>query len=298
MRRRSENCLAQIKTLLPKIEDDLYIAYHLTLADAEYLTSLFEEIRTEFALMVDENGWMDDHTKFYAKQKLSNMKAHIGDKELKSERVQELRTAINENDYVNNLIAIGNFFWKKIIQDMNKPKDRWSGENIDNAFYSPTRNEVQINTGLLKGFGYNIDMPKAILYGGSVSTTLGHELTHGFDDNGKNYGRLGNLFSWWEDVADAAYRSQSKCMVKQYNDFKIHHNGTAYSANGESTLGENIADSGGAKLGYRAFLKYLEKNEHKCLNSVDFSPKQLFWIGLAQDWCIFTGFDYETSFEG
>jgi len=181
---------------------------------------------------------------------------------------------------------------------MNKRKDQFAGENVNNAFYSPSKNEVQINTGLLKGFGYNIDMPKGILYGGCVGSTLGHELTHGFDDDGKNFGRLGNLFSWWEDVADAAYRSQSKCMVKQYSDFKIHHNGSAYSANGESTLGENIADNGGAKLGYRTFLKYLEENEHKCLDSVDFSPKQLFWIGWAQDWCIMSEFDYETSWEG
>ena len=154
------------------------------------LNSLFEDIKTEFALIVDENEWMDEQTKFYAKQKLSFMEAHIGDKELKSERVQELQTAIDENDYVNNLIAIGNFFWKKIIQDLNEPKRRPYGENDPNARYFSRSNELQIYTALLKLLEYNIDVPKALIYGGFV-TIVGHEMTHGFDDDGRFYGRHG-----------------------------------------------------------------------------------------------------------
>merc|ERR1719309_240837 len=111
-KQRSENCLAQIKTLLPKIEDDLFIAYNLKQAEVDELMSYFESIKTEFAIMIDENEWMDDKTKFYAKEKINAMKAHIGDKIWKSERVQELQTSITENDYVENVLAIGNFFWK------------------------------------------------------------------------------------------------------------------------------------------------------------------------------------------
>jgi len=206
---------------------------------------------------------------------------------LKQKNVEELKALITNDNYVMNLLAIGNFFWKRVIQDMKKPKDIFTDEAVNNAFYAPYANEIQINTGLLQDFGYNLDMPRPIIYGGCVGSTLGHELTHGFDDNGKKYGKHGNLFLWWERSSDRAFKMKTDCMVKQYDNFKINYDGGAYTIDGTNTLGENIADNGGVKLGYRTFLKHLETNQGQCLSSLDFTVKQLFWIGWAQDWCQF-----------
>ena len=141
--------------------------------------------------MIDKKSWMDKTTKLHAHEKLNAMKANIGKKTFETKNLEELKALIANDNYVMNLLAIGNFFWKRVIQDMKKPKDIFTDETVNNAFYAPYANEIQINTGLLQDFGYNLDMPRPIIYGGCVGSTLGHELTHGFDDNGKKYGKHG-----------------------------------------------------------------------------------------------------------
>ena len=136
---------------------------------------------------------------------------------------------------------------------MRAPKDAFSGEALDNAAYSPLFNQVQIYLGLIKGsgIGYSKDLPRALMYGGFISSTLGHELTHGFDNEGRKYDKDGDIRDWWDEQSKKEFDEKTKCMVEQYNDFTFNINGTNYTVNGGNTIGENTADNGGIKIGYR-----------------------------------------------
>jgi len=286
-KKRSENCLQQINAFFPRVMDDLYIAVNLDKSEVYDIKQLIEGLKVEFEELIHETNWMDAKTKWNAIEKLKEVKGNVGELNLKHQNMNALTKLITDDKYIDNIIAIGNYFYKTAIQDMNKPKDLFGDELYFNAFYSPPSNQIQINAGLLKFMGYNIDIPRPIIYGGIVGSLLGHELTHGFDDRGKTYGKYGNHFSWWEETAEKAYEARTQCLINQYNNFKIIHNGTEYTTNGTICSGENISDNGGIKLGYRAFMKYLATHTEECLPDLDFTPKQLFWIGAAQMHCDF-----------
>merc|ERR1712002_1332763 len=166
------------------------------------------------------------------------------------------------NDYVGNVLAIGKYKWETELNTFFEEKKIFNDgdEDENNAFYSPTYNNVIIKTGLINGFidlGFSIGFPISILYGGFVASTLGHELTHGFDSTGRMYDKDGFHLDWWETQDDKAFNNRTSCLVNQYDNFKISHNGTEFGIElDELSLKdprENIADNGGVKVAYRAF---------------------------------------------
>ena len=136
---------------------------------------------------------------------------------------------------------------------MRAPKDAFSGEGVDNAYYWAIFNQVQINVGLTKGsgIGFSKNLPRALVYGGFTSSTLGHELTHGFDDSGSEYDENGLHRNWWDPKSKEEYNKKTECMVEQYSKYTFNVGGENYNINGANTIGENIADNGGIKIGYR-----------------------------------------------
>ena len=101
------------------------------------------------------------------------------------------------------------------------------------------------------GVGYSKDLPRALMYGGFTAATLGHEVTHGFDNRGSLFDENGKYRNWWDQKSRAEYEKKTQCMIHQYNSFVFSSNGKNYTANGQNTIGENIADNGGIKIGYR-----------------------------------------------
>ena len=122
---------------------------------------------------------------------------------------------------------------------------------VVNAFYSPIENSIQIPAGILQGVFFNSDRPKYMNYG-AVGWVIGHEITHGFDDQGRRFDKEGNLFNWWDEQTAARYVSKAQCMVEQYSQYSYPHLGNI-TVNGLNTLGENIADNGGIMTSYRAY---------------------------------------------
>ena len=169
------------------------------------------------------------------------------------EHLPEALAQLKADDYLGNIRILGNSFWKKMVQNLHTPKDAFSDEGEDNAFYWAIFNQVQINVGLMKGsgVGYSKDLPRALMYGGFTASTLGHELTHGFDDSGSRYDENGEERNWWDHESKAEYEKKTLCMVNQYNSFVFNIGEENYTVNGQNTLGENIADNGGIKIGYR-----------------------------------------------
>ncbi|XP_043919104.1 endothelin-converting enzyme 1 isoform X1 [Protopterus annectens] len=249
---------------------------------------MISEIKTAFEQSLHNLKWMDDETRRAAKEKADAIYNMIGypkfildTKELDKvfadyEVVPEL--------YFQNVLQFYNFSARVTADQLRKPpnRDQWSmTPPTVNAYYSPTKNEIVFPAGILQVPFYASTYPKALNFGG-IGVVMGHELTHAFDDQGREYDKEGNLRSWWKNSSVEAFKEQTKCMVEQYSNYSVH----GEPVNGRRTLGENIADNGGLKAAYQAYEKWLKKNgEEEMLPALGLTNYQLFFVGFAQVWC-------------
>ncbi|CDQ95993.1 unnamed protein product [Oncorhynchus mykiss] len=138
--------------------------------------------------------------------------------------------------------------------------------------------------GILQPPFFSKQQLQALNFGG-IGMVIGHEITHGFDDNGRNFDKDGNMLNWWSNYSAEHFKDQSQCMVQQYGNFNWKLAG-GQNVSGISTLGENIADNGGVRQAYKAYMKWMEREgeEHR-LPGLDMDHKQLFFLNFAQVWC-------------
>uniref|UniRef100_A0A8U7P6S7 Endothelin-converting enzyme 1 n=1 Tax=Corvus moneduloides TaxID=1196302 RepID=A0A8U7P6S7_CORMO len=183
--------------------------------------------------------------------------------------------------YFENVMQFYNFSARVTADQLRKPpnRDQWSmTPPTVNAYYSPTKNEIVFPAGILQAPFYTRASPKSLNFGG-IGVVVGHELTHAFDDQGREYDKDGNLRPWWKNSSVEAFKRQTACMVEQYSNYTV--NGEA--VNGKHTLGENIADNGG---GHGAYQNWLKKNgNEETLPTLGLTNYQLFFVGFAQVWC-------------
>ena len=223
-------------------------------------------------------GWMSDATKQQAYKKIDAMRSKVGypDKWRDYSGLEISRRA-----YVLNFLAGSAFEVRRQLAKLGQPVDRneWlMTPQTNNAYYEPTLNEMCFPAGILQPPFFDAKADDATNYG-ALASTIGHELTHGFDDQGRQYDWAGNLKSWWTDDDIKHFTERAELVAKQYDAFEplpgLH-------INGHQTLGENIADVGGLRVSYEAF-KLATKN--KQLESTDgFTPDQRFFIAFAQGW--------------
>lgn len=173
---------------------------------------------------------------------------------------------------------------RRNIADIDEPVDktRWGmTPPTVNAYYSPTKNEIVFPAGILQPpFWHGAEAISAVNYGG-IGAVIGHELTHGFDDQGANYNGHGNLTSWWPDEVKASFDEQTRCISAEYSHFSIP---TGEHVNGNLTTGENIADNGGLKMAYKAW-QASGPTETRLPGLSQHTPQQLFFLSFAQVWC-------------
>ncbi|VDM97134.1 unnamed protein product [Thelazia callipaeda] len=156
---------------------------------------------------------------------------------------------------------------------------------VVNAFYSPEKNALTFPAGILKPPFFSGSYPKMVNYG-AIGAVIGHEITHGFDDQGSQYDKDGNLQNWWNEESYKGFSARKECIVDQYNSYKVPN--TDYKVNGKLTQGENIADNGGVKEAYRAYRKYVKQLGHEepyLPGFQNFSSDQVFYLSYAHFWC-------------
>jgi predicted metalloendopeptidase len=172
----------------------------------------------------------------------------------------------------------------RLLKKIGKPVDRteWGmTPPTVNAYYNPTMNEIVFPAGILQPPMFDANADDAINYGG-IGTVIGHEMTHGFDDQGRQYDAEGNLKDWWSPASAEAYKKRSQLVVDQYAAYEPL---PGKHLNGELTQGENIADIGGVKIAFLALQKALAKNPEAAQKKIDgFTPEQRFFLGYAQAW--------------
>lgn len=256
----------------------LYVDKYFTPEAKSRMDELVLNLQKSFENRINNLEWMSDSTKIKAKLKLSAFLKKIGYPE-KWKNYDDVTIA--KDNFFANAQSISQHNVKESIDKIGKPVDRTDWDMTTptvNAYYNPTNNEIVFPAGILQFPFFDAKADDAINYGG-IGMVIGHEMTHGFDDQGSQYDNLGNLKNWWLVSDNEKFKAKTKGVINQYNGFTVLD---TVHINGELTLGENLADIGGLAIAYDAFK--MTKQGKDTVKIDGFTPNQRFFLGFAQVW--------------
>jgi putative endopeptidase len=227
--------------------------------------------------------WMSEITKQQAYAKLQAIVNNIG----YPDKWRDYSTlVVARDDHAGNVTRAAAFEVKRQYDKIQKPTDRndWSmTPPTVNAYYRPPMNDINFPAGILQPPFYSSDMDDAVNYG-AVGVVIGHELTHGFDDQGRKYDAEGNLKDWWTPEDGKAFEERADCITAEYSSFvAVKDDKGEVRLNGKLTLGENTADNGGLKLAYMALMNIIDNTPLKPIDG--YTPQQRFFLAYGQIWC-------------
>jgi len=229
---------------------------------------------------LDQLPWMDDATRGAAKQKLEKMAYLVGF----PDKWRKYDFEIKRTDFAGNVQAASRFELARQLAKIGKPVDRldWGmTPPTVNAYYDPTLNELALPAGQLQPPFFGARFHPAVNFGSTGGGTIGHEMTHGFDDEGSQFDADGNLREWWTKPTRARFHDATQCVVDQYARYEAV---PGVHLDGKLTAGENIADNGGVKLAYQAYQAW--KATQKPPAQVEgYTDDQLYFLAYAQSWC-------------
>ncbi|XP_007441910.1 metalloendopeptidase homolog PEX-like, partial [Python bivittatus] len=290
-----DKCVNFVESALPYVVGRVFVELHFQEDKREMMEELTEGIRWAFIDMLEnENDWMDSDTKIKAVQKAKAVLAKVGYPGFimnDTYIIEGIKTMkFSETDYFGNVlqtrrhVAQSDFYWLR----KEVPKTEWfTSPTTVNAFYSASTNQIRFPAGeLQKPFFWGTEYPRSLSYG-AIGVIVGHEFTHGFDNNGRKYDKSGNLDPWWSLQSEEKFKEKTKCMVNQYNNYYWKKAGL--NIKGKRTLAENIADNGGLREAFRAYRKWVKEKrqgeEEALLPGIDFTHNQLFFLSYAHVRC-------------
>ncbi len=279
---RWKRVVGQTDAYLGELIGQVYVAEYLPKGSKEKLLEIGNNIRDVYADHIKKLDWMSAATKVKALNKLSKIVMKVGYPD-KWKDMSSMK--IDRKSYCGNVIQANIWGYKDMVNKYGKPVDRteWSMQpQTYNAYYNPSNNEIVVPACNIIVPGFEGRMPDdAILYGIIGGSTFGHEITHGFDDQGSQYDENGNLNNWWTPEDLKKFQAKTKLIVSQFNKYTVLGN---KHINGEATQGENIADLGGVVMGYEAFKKTAQyKNKEKISN---LTPDQRFFLAYGYAWMV------------
>jgi endothelin-converting enzyme/putative endopeptidase len=276
---RWQRCVTQTDNELGEALGKAYVEQAFGPAAKADTLTMVHGIKAAMQEDIQTASWMSDETKRAAQAKLTAVVDRIGYPD-KWRDYSSIR--VTRDDALGNRERATAFEHARDLKKIGQPVDRseWSmTPPTVNAYYSEDRNTINFPAGILQPPFYRAGRDAAVNYGGAGSV-IGHELTHGFDDQGRKFDGRGNLQNWWTDADGKAYESRSTCFADQYSQYVVV--GDTH-INGRLTLGENTADNGGVRL---ALLAYLAGPGRTAKEPIDgFTPEQRFFLGFAQVWC-------------
>jgi len=259
----------------------LYVAFNFPPEAKARALELVNNLKEALADRIKTLEWMDQPTKEQALKKLAAMQVKIG---YPNKWLDYSLLNIDRGPYVLNEMRASQFETNRELSKIGKPVDRteWGmTPPTVNAYYQPNRNEIVFPAGILQPPFFYANADDAVNYGG-IGAVIGHEMTHGFDDQGRQFDADGNLRDWWSPKSAAEFKKRSQAVVNQYNEYEPL---PGMHVNGELTQGENIADIGGVKLAYAALQKALDKNPQAREQKIDgLTPEQRFFLSFAAIW--------------
>ncbi len=257
---------------------ELYVAKAFTPAAKAKAKEMIENLRKAYAERIMATDWMSEATKKEALVKLNAFAVKIGypDKWKDYSKLKVVRAS-----YLDNLVAARQWAAQDNISHFGKPIDRgeWGmTPPTVNAYYNPPMNEIVFPAGILQAPFYDPKADEAVNYGG-IGAVIGHEMTHGFDDQGRQYDSKGNLRDWWTKEDGDKFTAKAKMVGQQYSKYSPLD---SVYVNGDLTMGENLADLGGLTIAYQAYQKTAEAKANKSIDG--FTPNQRFFLSWAQVW--------------
>jgi len=275
------------KTMLSTVDNgvgellgQVYVEKYFTPEAKRRMKDLVDNLQAVYKSRIEKLDWMSNATKEKALAKLNAFTKKIGypDKWKKYGDIE-----ISKDSYYKNLESIAKHNYKEMVEKVGKPVDReeWGmTPPTVNAYYNPSFNEIVFPAGILQFPFFDKDADDAINYG-AIGAVIGHEMTHGFDDQGSQYDKDGNLKVWWTPEDAAKFKTKTQSVAGQYDKFTMLDN---LHVNGNLTLGENLADIGGVAIAYQAFKNTPEGKGDKKIDG--FTPDQRFFLSFAQVWRI------------
>ena len=276
---RWKRSLSVVNRALGEAVGEMYVAKYFPASSKEKMLTLVGNLQTALGERIDGLQWMSDTTKAKAREKLAAFTVKIGypDKWRDYSGLE-----IKNDSYWANVRRSNIFDMEYQLADVDKPvdKSRWymSPQTV-NAYYNPTTNEICFPAAILQPPFFNPEADDAVNYG-AIGVVIGHEMTHGFDDQGRNYDKDGNLVDWWTAEDAERFTERAEILVKQYDQIVVVD---TLHANGRFTLGENIADHGGLLIAHQAYQNSLKGKETPA--PIDgFTNEQRFFLGYATLW--------------
>lgn len=258
----------------------LYVSKYVSPAFKKRYQDLTDNIISAYRERISQLDWMTDSTKQKAIVKLNSITTKVAYPD-KWRDYSSLK--INRDSYVMNVLRSNVWAHDYQVSKLGKPVDRTEWDMTPqtyNAYYNPANNEIVLPAAIFIIPGMEDSLADdAIIYGYAGASTIGHELTHGFDDQGRQFDEKGNLRNWWTPQDEQEFNKRAKLIVQQFNEFKVLD---SLTVNGDATQGENIADLGGVVLGYTAFKKTEQYKSGKVINGM--TPDQRYFLGYALSW--------------
>lgn len=267
-----------VNNTLGEVIGKIYVQKHFKPQAKARMQTLVENLRSAYGKSIDELTWMSDKTKKQAHIKLAAFTPKIGYPD-QWEDYSQLH--IKANDLVGNIIRSGKLAYQKDINKLGKPIRDWAWgmtPQTVNAYYHPTLNEIVFPAAILQPPFFNMLADDAVNYGG-IGAVIGHEMAHGFDDQGSRYDAQGNLRNWWKKQDLAEFKKRAKNLVSQYNNYQVFDD---LHINGALTLGENIGDLSGLTIAYKAYQASLNGEEAPIIDGL--TGDERFFMGFAQIW--------------
>lgn len=274
-----------------------YVETYFSQQAKDEANEMVEDIRSAFKDLLDINDWMDEATKPLAVEKADAISKFIAYPDWYGnttalEHFYDDLGDVHMDRHFGNVLTLSSWWSTDELNDFGLPTERskwFSAPTIVNAFYMPEFNSITFPAGILQPPFYRANSLQALNYGG-IGQVIGHEITHGFDDQGRQNDKNGNAIAWWTNATLEAFRVKAQCIVDQYDNIRVPEidefmpNATL---NGVNTQGENIADNGGLREAFLAYQKYIDRNgEEARLPGLDqYSPQQIFFLSNANIWC-------------
>ena len=282
-----KTCLITIdmNKILSEAVGEIYVSKYFPSEDKVRMTELVKNLQVALGQHIDALEWMSDETKQKAQEKLSTFTVKIGypDK-WKDYSTLEIDPTLS---YWENIKRASAWSTADNLSRLGKEVDRdewFMSPQTVNAYYNPTTNEICFPAAILQPPFYNSTADDAVNYG-AIGVVIGHEMTHGFDDQGRNFDKDGNMINWWTDADAEAFQKKSQVLIEQFNKIEVlpaTEETPAVMADGALSLGENIADQGGLRVAFTALKNALGETTPEPID--DFTAEQRFYLAYAALW--------------
>jgi putative endopeptidase len=279
---RWKRCTSSTDRALGEAVGQDWVAKNFPPAAKDNMEKLVKALEVALQEDIKQLDWMSDDTKVEARKKLDAFRRNIG----YPEKWRDYSSMnIKRDDLIGNVQQVAAFNDRRDLAKIGKPvnEKEWSmTPPTVNAYYRPSMNDINFPAGILQPPFYDFKIDPAVNFGG-IGVVIGHEMTHGFDDQGSQFDPKGNVRMWWTAEDRKKFDERTDCEVKEYGGFEV---ASGQNLNGKLTLGENTADNGGLRIAYRALMDTLAEQGAPAEAKIDdYTPAQRFFLGFGQVWC-------------